>query len=126
MRMNIETERIYDAPQKKGGYRVLVDRLWPRGLRKENVHVDLWLKAIAPSTELRKWFAHDPAKWQSFKQRYFAEIKNNQEAVNQLTSRVKDQTLVLLYGAKDTEHNQAIALKEYLEHKTPNPSKMER
>ena len=73
--MTIETGRIYDVPRKKGGYRVLVDRLWPRGLRKDEVNVDLWLKDIAPSTELRKWFAHEPAKWDRFKRRYFEELE---------------------------------------------------
>lgn len=115
--MIIKTERIYEAPRKKGGYRVLVDRLWPRGLRKDEVHVDLWLKEIAPSTELRKWFAHDPDKWNQFKRRYFHELESRPESVDQLIASAKGRPLALLYGAKDTEHNQAVALKEYLEHR---------
>jgi uncharacterized protein YeaO (DUF488 family) len=115
--MIIETERVYEAPRKKGAYRVLVDRLWPRGLRKDEVHVNLWLKEIAPSTELRKWFAHDPAKWNQFKRRFFHELESRQESVDQLIASAKGRPLVLLYGAKDTKHNQAVALKEYLEHR---------
>ena len=113
--MIIETERIYDVPRKKGGYRVLVDRLWPRGLRKDEVHVDLWLKDIAPSTELRKWFAHEPAKWERFKRRYFKELAGKQDVVNQLINDAKSRPIVLLYGARDTERNQAVVLKAYIE-----------
>ncbi len=112
--MVIESERIYDVSRKKGGYRVLVDRLWPRGLRKDEVHVDLWLKDIAPSTELRKWFAHEPAKWNRFKRRYFEELKGRQNLVDQLISSAKGRPIVLLYGARDTEYNQAVALKAYI------------
>ena len=118
--MIIETERIYEAPRNKGGYRVLVDRLWPRGLRKDEVDVDLWLKNVAPGTELRKWFAHDPSKWNQFKRRYFHELESKQESVDQLIASAKELPLVLLYGARDTEHNQAVALKEYLEHRLAN------
>lgn len=113
--MTIEIERVYETARKKGAYHVLVDRLWPRGLRKDEVHVDLWLKDIAPSAELRKWFAHDPAKWSTFKRRYFKELEKNQALVDQLLGGAQGRPLVLLYGAKDTEHNQAVALKEYLE-----------
>lgn len=113
--MEIEIERIYDVSRKKkGGYRVLVDRLWPRGQRKDEAHVDLWLKDIAPSTELRKWFAHEPAKWDRFKRRYFEELEGRQDLVDQLISGAKGRPIVLLYGASDTEHNQAAALKAYI------------
>jgi len=112
--MDIETKRIYDSPADGGGFRVLVDRLWPRGLRKDDVKVDLWLKDIAPSDGLRKWFGHDPARWSGFRKRYFAELEANGEAVKQLIAAAGGRDIVLLYGAKDTEHNQAVALKEYL------------
>ena len=113
--MVIATKRIYDAPRKKGGYRVLVDRLWPRGLRKDEVQVDLWLKDIAPSNTLRKWFAHEPAKWKKFKQRYFKELEGKQSLVEQLIDSAKDRPIVLLYGVRDGEHNQAVALKQYMD-----------
>lgn len=119
--MKITTKRIYDDPAGKAGCRVLVDRLWPRGLRKDQVHVDLWLKEIGPSDALRKWFGHDAAKWPTFKRRYFDELHKKQELVDQLRVSAGDKPLVLLYGAKDTEHNQAVALKEYLE--TPSGEK---
>lgn len=115
MKMNIETERVYDTAQKPGSYRVLVDRLWPRGRRKDELELDLWLKDIAPSNELRKWFAHDPTKWQTFKQRYFQELESKQDLLNQLFAGAQGRPIVLLYGARDTEHNQALALKEYIE-----------
>lgn len=113
--MKITVKRIYDDPAGKGGYRVLVDRLWPRGLRKDQVHVDLWLKEIGPSDSLRKWFGHEPVKWDSFKKRYFHELGKKHDLMDQLLARAGGKTIVLLYGAKDTEHNQAVALKEYLE-----------
>ena len=116
--MKIETRRIYDDPHGKG-FRVLVDRLWPRGLRKDEVDFDLWLKDLAPSDPLRKWFGHEPAKWDEFKKRYFAELEGKQDQIRRLTDAAKDKTTVLLYGAKDTEHNQAVALKEYLESRRP-------
>ena len=117
MKMTIEAKRVYEAPRKKGGYRVLVDRLWPRGLRKDEVHIDLWLKDVAPSNTLRKWFDHDPAKWAQFQRRYFSELDGQQESVDQLVASAKGRPIVLLYGAKDVEHNQAVALKKYLEHR---------
>lgn len=122
MKMNIETERVYDAAQKPGSYRVLVDRLWPRGRRKDELELDIWLKDIAPSNELRKWFAHDPTKWQTFKQRYFQELESKQELLNQLFAGAQGRPIVLLYGARDTEHNQALALKEYIEQQSTTGS----
>lgn len=113
--MEIATQRIYDAPRKKGGYRVLVDRLWPRGLKKDEVQIDLWLKDIAPSDTLRKWFAHEPAKWTKFKQRYFKELEDKQDLVEQLIDGAKGRPIVLLYGTRDPEHNQAVALKQYMD-----------
>lgn len=110
----VKIKRIYEAKDEKDGKRVLVDRLWPRGLTKEKASVDLWLKEVAPSTELRKWFGHDPSKWKEFKTRYAAELKEDNEAFNQLIKLKKEGTLTLLYAAKDEEHNEAKVLKELL------------
>ena len=111
----ITLKRIYEPYDKKDGYRVLVDRLWPRGVSKEKAHLDLWLKDIAPSTELRKWFAHDPKKWSKFKQKYRVELKKNKEAVEMLKQAKKEHsTLTLLYGAKDETHNEAVVIAELL------------
>lgn len=112
----IKAERIYDAP-KDGGFRILVDRLWPRGLRKDEVKVDLWMKDIGPSSELRKWFGHDPDKWNEFRKRFFQELDQKEELVDQITAKASEGDVILLYGAKDEEHNNAVALKEYIETK---------
>lgn len=110
-----KVKRIYAAPEKSDGYRVLVDRLWPRGLSKEKAHLDLWLKEIAPSDELRKWFAHDPKRWPEFQKRYRAELKNNAALVKQLKELEKRHgTVSLLYSAHDELHNQAVALMSFL------------
>jgi len=111
----LKLKRIYEEPEKSDGYRVLVDRLWPRGVSKEKAALDLWLKAIAPSTELRQWFGHDPAKWEEFRKRYKEELKNNTEEVSTLEKLIKTNQVTLLYGAKDEEHNEAVVLKEYVE-----------
>ena len=112
----IRTKRIYDAPSRNDGYRVLVDRLWPRGINKENARIDIWLRDSAPSDELRKWFNHDPQKWDDFKERYFAELENKQGILDPVIEKL-EEGVTLLYGAKDQEHNNAVALKEYLEKK---------
>ncbi|MEE1944887.1 DUF488 domain-containing protein [Pedobacter sp. KR3-3] len=113
--MNIKTKRIYEAPSTADGYRVLVDRLWPRGLKKEDAQIALWLKAVAPSNELRKWFHHEESNWPMFVLRYRAELQNN-EALQELKELAEaHQTITLLYGAKDEAHNQAIVLKQLLE-----------
>jgi len=112
--MDIRLKRAYTAPAPGDGFRVLVDRLWPRGVAKEGARIDLWLKEIAPSTELRKWFGHDPARWAEFRRRYFQELDQSPEAVATLVERARRGTLTLIYSAKDTEHNQARALAEYL------------
>ncbi len=112
----IRTERIYSAPTGDG-FRILVDRLWPRGLRKNDVKVDLWLKDIAPSTELRKWFGHNPGKWDEFRKRFFQELDQKRELIDQIIPKSREGDVVLLYGAKDGEHNNAVALKEYIEAK---------
>lgn len=113
--MAIHIKRVYDPPTQDDGYRVLVDRIWPRGLRKDQAGIDLWLKDIAPSTALRQWFNHDPAKWHEFKTRYFRELLRHADLVGQLRRKAEASRLTLLYSAKDTENNNAAALKEYLE-----------
>ena len=112
--MTIQLKRVYEAPSKSDGTRILVDRLWPRGLTKEKASVDLWLKEVAPSTELRKWFAHDPAKWPEFKARYKAELKRNSAQLALLKQAVLRGPATLLYGAKDTQHNEAMVLQDLL------------
>ncbi|HYK56615.1 MAG TPA: DUF488 domain-containing protein [Flavisolibacter sp.] len=112
--MKITIKRVYEPPSKEDGKRILVDRLWPRGLTKEKAAVDLWLKEIAPGTALRKWFDHDPAKWNEFKKRYRQELKQNKEPVVLLKEQLKKHSLTLLYAAKDETHNDAVVLKEFL------------
>ena len=111
----LNLKRVYEAPHKDDGTRILVDRLWPRGLTKEKAKVDLWLKEIAPSTELRKWFGHDPKKWRSFRKRYETELKDHADEIKLLKSKVKEGTVTLIYGARDQEHNEALVLKQFLE-----------
>ena len=113
--ISISIHRIYDRDTQPEGYRILVDRVWPRGVRKESVHLDAWLKELAPSTALRKWFAHDPTRWDEFRRRYLEELAEQEEAVERLRAIAQDRNLVLLYGAKDTAHNQAVVLREVLE-----------
>lgn len=112
--MNIAIKRAYLPPEKSDGKRILIDRLWPRGLSKEKAKIDLWLKEIAPSTELRKWFGHDPAKWAEFQKRYKAELSENKEAVGQLVEMAKKQPATLIYSAHDEDHNDAVVLQTYL------------
>lgn len=113
--MNITIKRVYEAPSPSDGKRILVDRLWPRGLTKEEAGIDLWLKDIAPSTELREWFGHDPEKWPEFEKRYREELATNTEAVAELHEAVKAGPATLLYGAKDEAHNNAVVIKDFLE-----------
>ncbi|HZR06854.1 MAG TPA: DUF488 family protein [Candidatus Udaeobacter sp.] len=113
--MGFRLKRVYENPAKADGRRVLVDRIWPRGLTKNEAHIDDWLKEIAPSARLRKWFGHDPARWTEFKKRYTAELKVRRERIQQLVQHGRKQTVTLLFGAKDFEHNNAVALKEYIE-----------
>jgi uncharacterized protein YeaO (DUF488 family) len=114
--VTIQLKRVYEAPSASDGTRILVDRLWPRGLTKEKARVDVWLKEVAPSNELRKWFAHDPAKWLKFKTRYKAELKHNSPQLALLKQAVAQGPATLLYGAKDTEHNEAVVLQQLLNH----------
>jgi uncharacterized protein YeaO (DUF488 family) len=105
-------KRVYELPDKHDGRRILVDRLWPRGLTKEKAKIDLWLKDIAPSTELRKWFDHDPGRWEEFKERYLDELKGNSEQIQLLKQELDKGIVTLVYGAKDEEHNQAVVIQE--------------
>lgn len=110
-------KRIYDTPNPNDGQRILVERLWPRGLTKAEAAVDLWLKDVAPSPELRKWFAHDPAKWGMFKDRYWKELKSHPDEIAQLRKAARKGPVTLIYAARDKEHNAALALQEYLGHR---------
>ena len=114
-RMNIKIKRVYEQPDKNDGERILVDRLWPRGLTKEKAGVDLWLKDIAPSTALRKWFDHDPEKWKSFRGRYETEIRHKDDLIKVLNQKAREGTITLIYGARDEKHNEALVLKQFLE-----------
>jgi len=113
--MGILIKRIYEPAAKADGYRVLIDRLWPRGLSKETVKLDLWAKELAPSTALRQWFGHEPTRWDAFRHRYAAELDVSVEHWRPLADRAARHTVTLLYGARDEEHNNAVALKAYLE-----------
>lgn len=111
----IKIKRIYEPREVGDGFRVLVDRIWPRGLSKEKAHIDLWEKNIAPSTELRKWFNHDPLKWQEFQKRYHLELNQNKGEVDNFKKSISDKKVVtLLFAASDQEHNNAVALKSIL------------
>lgn len=110
--MTIRIKRVYEQPDRHDGRRILVDRLWPRGLTKEQARVDVWLKDIAPSTELRKWFGHDPAKWEAFKTRYLAELRNNTEQIRLLKQELDKGAVTLVYGARDKVHNEAVVIQE--------------
>ena len=110
-----QVKRVYDPPDAGDGTRVLVDRIWPRGLTKSEVSMDLWLKEIAPSTALRKWYGHDPARWQEFCRRYAGELDENPQLTTLLKVRSGEGIVTLLYSARDSRHNQAVALKAYME-----------
>ena len=113
--MSLAIKRVYEPVSPQDGVRILIDRLWPRGLSKEHAAVDLWLKTIAPSTELRTWFGHEPAKWPEFRRKYFAELADHADEVSQIRKLAKRRRVSLVYGARDVEHNDAVALLEYLE-----------
>jgi uncharacterized protein YeaO (DUF488 family) len=111
----IKIKRAYEKPAKKDGWRVLVDRLWPRGVKKVTAHFDLWMKDVAPSDALRKWFGHEPVKWNAFQKKYRSELTKNKELVAELRKMAKEHgTLTLVYGAKDEEHNEAVVLADVL------------
>ena len=113
----IQLKRVYDAAEKSDGARFLVERLWPRGVKKQALTVEAWLKDVAPSAGLRKWFSHDPAKWPEFRRRYFQELKAHPEAWEPLVAAARHGRVTLVYSSHDTEHNNAVALKEFLEQK---------
>jgi uncharacterized protein YeaO (DUF488 family) len=115
--LRIQIKRVYEEPSRADGVRILVDRLWPRGLSKEKARVDIWLKEIAPTTELRKWFNHDPKKWTEFQTRYRRELKSNAAVVATLKEKVAEVPVTLVYGARDEEHNEAVVLEALLQKK---------
>lgn len=111
----IRVKRVYDPPSLEDGSRFLIDRLWPRGVKKDALSLTGWLKGVAPSDGLRKWFGHDPARWEEFQRRYFAELEANPRAWEPLLQAAKKGVVTLLYSAKDEQHNNAVALKVFLE-----------
>jgi uncharacterized protein YeaO (DUF488 family) len=111
----IQTKRVYDPPEPSDGTRFLVERLWPRGMKKETLKLDGWRKEVAPSAELRRWFGHDPAKWEEFRRRYFAELDEKPDAWQKIREAARRGNVTLLYSARDTKRNSAVALKAYLE-----------
>ena len=113
----INLKRAYEPAAKTDGERILVERLWPRGVSKDRAKIDLWLKDVAPSTELRKWFGHDPERWQQFRRRYAAELKEKVDVIKMLKQKAKKGRVTFVYAAHDEEHNGALALKEFLEKK---------
>jgi len=110
----VQLKRAYDPPSPRDGTRVLVDRLWPRGVRKTKARIDLWLKDVAPSTALRQWFGHEPARWSEFRRRYRAELKRQPEALTQLRTLARQGRTTLVFGARDERRNEAVVLKELL------------
>jgi len=113
--MEIKIKRVYEQPEAQDGTRILVDRLWPRGLNKEKAKIDLWMKNMAPSNDLRKWYGHEPVKWEEFKKRYFAELEGRAEEVERLASIIKKGRVTFLYSSKEEKINNAHALKLYIE-----------
>ena len=111
----IRLKRVYEEAARNDGYRVLVERLWPRGVSKEKANIRLWAKEIAPSAELRKWYGHNLARWEEFKKRYWRGLKEKQESLEEIRSRAREGTVTFVYAARDEEHNSAMALKDYLE-----------
>ena len=111
----LKTKRVYEPAEASDGIRFLVERLWPRGIKKEELEMEDWLKDLAPSPDLRKWFAHDPAKWDEFQRRYRAELEANPDAWQPILQAAKKGNVTLLYSARDTEHNSAVLLKAFIE-----------
>ena len=111
----IQLKRVYDVPGPQDGHRFLVERLWPRGIKKTSLSMEAWLKDAGPSAELRQWFHHDPERWEEFRARYFAELKERHDVLTPILNAARKGTVTLLYSSHDTEHNNAVALKEYLE-----------
>lgn len=115
----INIKRVYDKAEKTDGARLLVERLWPRGIKKESLQIESWLKDVGPTTELRKWFSHDPEKWDEFRRRYFAELQANRTAWQPILTAAKQGTVTLIYSSHDQEHNNAVALREFLKRHMP-------
>jgi uncharacterized protein YeaO (DUF488 family) len=113
-RLDIRLKRVFAAPEKEDGERILVDRLWPRGMPKQKAALDGWMKDLAPSTELRRWFGHDPARWDGFRARYEAELKQHSDLLDALRQRARKGTVTLLFAARDEAHNEAVVLKDAL------------
>ncbi len=113
--MEIQTKRAYEDPSPDDGVRILVDRLWPRGVSKEKARIDLWPKEVAPSNELRKWYRHDPDKWEEFKRRYFAELDAGPDGLDELLEKVRQGPVTFVYSSKERRYNNARALREYVE-----------
>jgi uncharacterized protein YeaO (DUF488 family) len=117
----IKLKRVYDKRSSTDGVRYLVERLWPRGIKKAELHLDDWIKDVAPSTELRRWFSHDPRKWPEFRRRYFAELDGAPELCEPIRQAARQGTVTLLYSSHDAEHNNAVALKDYVEDNRSKP-----
>lgn len=117
MKPMLKLKRAYDPVSRDDGMRFLVERLWPRGLSKATLHLDAWLKDVGPTTELRRWFSHDPEKWPQFRARYFRELDSRPESWQPILSAARGRTVTLVYSSHDEEHNNAVALKEYLQAK---------
>lgn len=122
----VTLKRAYDPVSRTDGTRFLVERLWPRGVSKAALHADAWLKEAGPSTELRKWFSHDPAKWSEFRRRYFRELDSRPEAWQPIVTAARRGTVTLVYSSHDTQHNNAVALQEYVHAKTRRPAASKR
>lgn len=120
---NLKLKRAYEPPSENDGTRILIDRLWPRGVSKADAALDQWVKEIAPSTELRKWFGHDPARWHEFQHRYLDEIKQHADLVSDLRRRARQGVVTLIYSAHDEAHNDAIVLRDFLLEKSPKPKR---
>lgn len=115
MKKGIRLKRVYQAPAKSDGMRILVDRIWPRGVRKDDADIHFWIKGVAPSTELRKWFAHDLDRWRTFRRRYKAELTEHADEIRHLRRLARIGTITLVFGARDEAHNNAVVLKQVLE-----------
>ena len=110
----LRLKRVYDAAEEGDGFRILVDRLWPRGVSKEDAALDLWLKEVSPSDPLRRWYSHDPSRWEEFKERYFRELEGKEKELDRIRSLLREGDVTLLFASKDEERNNAVALAEYL------------
>jgi uncharacterized protein YeaO (DUF488 family) len=120
--MPVTVKRVYDPPDAADGVRVLVDRLWPRGLAKDKAKIDRWAKELAPSDALRRWFGHDPAKWGEFRKKYLAELRGNSESVREISAQARRRQVTLLYAARDELHNNAVVLAKHLNLKKGTPA----